>query len=141
MDLSSRLPSIHPLRRWAPVIVAATGLALSACGSTSGAGTTPSPAPTPVPPAGGHFTETGAVQLVTTVAPSAVTCSFPSLNGPEILLQVATSDRTMGGYITLTSSKVFLRVGTGSGSTYTQRNFSGSGVTNFDATQGAHFNP
>jgi hypothetical protein len=140
MDLSSRLSSIHPLRRWAPVIVAASAVALSACGSTSGAGTTPSPAPTPVPPAGGQFTETGAVHLVTTVAPSAVTCSFPSLNGPEILLQVATADRTMGGYITLTSSKVFLRVGTGSGSTYTQRNFSGSGVTNFDATKGAHFN-
>jgi hypothetical protein len=140
MDLCSRPPSIRPLRRWAPVIVAATALALSACGSSSGAGRTPSASPTPVPPAGGQFTETGAVQLVNSVVPSAVTCSFPSLNGPEILLQVATADRTMGGFITLTSSKVFLRVGAGSGSTYTQRNFTGSGVTSFDATKGAHFN-
>ncbi len=131
-------------KRRGPAILALAALALSACGSseptTSSGGTKPSPSATPVPAAGGQFTETGAVQLVTTVAPASVTCSFPSLNGPEILLQVATVDKTMGGFITLTSSEVFLRVGAGSGSTYTQRNFSGPGVTNFDAAKGAQFN-
>jgi len=126
------------------VIVITIAVVLTACGgggaNTSGSGATPSAAPTPVPAAGAQFTETGSVRLVSAVAPAAVTCSFPSLNGPEILLQVATADKTLGGYVTLTSSKVFLRVGAGSGSTYTQRNFAGSGVTNFDATKGAHFN-
>ena len=144
MEFSARPPAVHIPRRWGPAIIALTALALSACGgsgpSTSSGGTTPSASPTPAPPAGGQFTQTGAVQLVTPVAPDSVTCSFPSLNGPEILLHVATADMTMGGFITLTSSEVFLRVGAGSGSTYTQRNFSGPGVTNFDAAKGGQFN-
>jgi hypothetical protein len=77
------------------------------------------------------------VRLVTTVSGAGVTCSFPSLNGPEITMSVATADKLKGGYITLTSNKVYVRIGAGSGSTYTQRNFSGPGVTNFDATKGA----
>ena len=130
---------------WAALIVlAAAALTLTACGgagpASSAASPTPTPTPTPQPPAGGHFTDSGAVQLVATVAPTAVTCSFPSLNGPEITLQVATADGSMGGYITLTSSEVFVRIGAGSGATYTQRNFAGPGVTNFDATKGAQFN-
>lgn len=82
----------------------------------------------------------GAVPLVTTVAAGGVTCSFPSLDGPEITLQVATADRTMGGFITLTSSKVKVRIGAGSGTSYTERDFQGTGVTGFDATKGAQFN-
>jgi hypothetical protein len=92
-----------------------------------------------VPPAGGQFTETGTVRLVTTVAAKGVTCSFPSFNGPEITMQVATADLSRGGYVTLTANKVFVRIGAGSGATYTQRNFSGSGVTNFNAAKGATF--
>ena len=129
---------------WGASLVIAGALAVTACGSASpGSGTaapTQTPSPTPLPPAGGQFTETGSVQLVTTVVATAVTCSFPSLNGPEILLQVATADMKMGGFISLTASKVFVRIGAGSGATYTQRNFSGSGVTNFDAGKGAQFN-
>lgn len=117
---------------------------MAGCGSTaSGSGSpssTQAPSPTPVPSAGGQFTETGSVRLVTTVAAKGVTCSFPSINGPEITLQVATADQSMGGYVTLTSNKVFVRIGAGSGATYTQRNFSGPGVTNFDAAKGATFN-
>ena len=137
-------PSLHPLRGLGAAILTAAALALTACGGggagTSSAAPTPTPSPTPIPPAGGEFTETGAVKLVTTVAPTSVTCSFPSLNGPEILMQVASIDGTEGGYITLTANTVFVRIGAGSGATYTQRNFSGAGVTNFDATTGAQFN-
>ena len=140
----SLCPPALVLRRIGVAIVAVTALTLTACGgsgpATSGGGSTPSASPTPVPPAGGQFSETGAVQLVTTVTATAVTCSFPSLNGPEILMGVATADGTMGGYVTLTSNEVFVRVGAGSGSTYHQRNFSGPGVTNFAATKGAQFN-
>ena len=64
----------------------------------------------------------------------------PSLNGPEITLQVATANKTLGGFVTLTASQVYVRIGAGSGSTYTQRNFAGAGVTNFDPTKGAQFN-
>jgi|HubBroStandDraft_6_1064221.scaffolds.fasta_scaffold00440_8 hypothetical protein len=131
---------------WAGLIaLAGAALTLTACGGGGGtasiaASPTPTPTPTPQPPAGGQFTDTGAVQLVATVAATEVTCSFPSLNGPEITLQVATADKSMGGYITLTSSEVFVRIGAGSGATYTQRNFAGPGVTNFNATKGAQFN-
>jgi len=134
----------HPLRGLGAAILTSAALALTACGGggtgTSSTAPTPTPSPTPIPPAGAQFTETGAVKLVTTVAPTGVTCAFPSLNGPEILTQVASVDGTEGGYITLTANTVFVRIGAGSGATYTQRNFSGTGVTNFDPTKGAQFN-
>jgi hypothetical protein len=144
MDTRHGQPSNHPITGLGAAILTAAALALTACGGggagTSSAAPTPTPSPTPLPPAGGQFTETGAVKLVTTVVPTGVTCSFPSLNGPEILMQVASIDGTEGGYITLTANTVFVRIGAGSGATYTQRNFSGTGVTNFDATKGAQFN-
>lgn len=83
---------------------------------------------------------TGAIALGTTVTPDLVTCSFPSLNGLEITMQVSTADQSIGGFITLTPNKVYVRIGEGSGTTYTQRNFSGSGVTGFNASTGAKFN-
>ena len=143
MELFGTRRSGSALMGWAAsIVLAAAALTLTACGGAGPASSpaSPPPTPTPQPAAGGHFADSGAVQLVATVAPPAVTCSFPSLNGPEITLQVATADGSMGGYITLTSSEVFVRIGKGSGATYTQRNFSGSGVTNFDATKGAQFN-
>ncbi len=130
-------------------IVATAAPTLAACGANGGGGTgstsvpataTPTPAPTPIPPAGGQFTATGTIPLGTAVTGALVTCSFPSLNGPEISMRVSTADQSMGGFITLTSSTVYLRIGAGSGKTYTQRNFAGPGVTDFNATKGATFN-
>jgi hypothetical protein len=113
---------------------------LTACGADTGGAGTPTPSPTPLPPASGHLTSTGDVALVTTVAPAAITCSYPSLNGLEILLFVQNVDKSLGGFVTLSSSQGFVRIGAGSGATYTQRNFVGMGVTNFDAAKGAQFN-
>ena len=136
-----------PLRWGAASLVAAAALTLAACGGNSGGGSgstsipaTATPAPTPVPPAGGQFTATGTIPLGMAVTAALVTCSFPSLNGPEITMRVSTADQSMGGFITLTSSTVYLRIGSGSGKTYTQRNFAGPGVTDFNATKGATFN-
>ena len=134
--------------RYAPRILGAailtsTGLALTACGGGAGTPTaaqTPVPSATPIPPAGAQFAETGDVKLVTTVAATGVTCSFPTVSGPQILMQVATSDGKEGGFITLNASTVFLRVGAGAGGSYTERDFSGPGVSNFDAAKGASFN-
>jgi hypothetical protein len=138
--LDSNLASRSIARSVAGPIIACAVLALSACGGAqTGGAVTPSPSPTPVPPAGGQLTATGDIQLVPTVAPSAVTCSFPSLDGPEILLFVQNAGQSMGGYITLSATQVFVRIGAGSGKTYTQRNFAGTGVTHFDATRGASF--
>jgi hypothetical protein len=123
--------------------IAGLAMLLTACGGGTGsssAATTPTPAPTPLPPAGGQFTATGAIALGTTVTGDLVTCSYPSLNGPEITMQVSTADQSEGGFITLTSSRVYLRIGEGSGATYTQRNFSGPGVSDFNAAKGARFN-
>jgi hypothetical protein len=135
--------SRHPLGGLGAAILTSAGLALTACGGgagTSNAAQNPTPSPTPIPPAGAQFTETGSVKLVTTVAPTGVTCSFPTLDGPEILMGVATVDGTQGGYITLSANTVFVRIGAGAGKTYTERDFSGPGVSNFDAAKGASFN-
>jgi hypothetical protein len=136
----------RPLGSGAASVMAAAALTLTACGG-GGGGTgsssipaTASPAPTPVPPAGGQFTATGTIPLGTAVPAALVTCSFPSLDGPEITLRVSTADQSMGGFITLTAGTVYLRIGAGSGKAYTQRNFAGPGVTNFNATKGATFN-
>jgi hypothetical protein len=80
------------------------------------------------------------VQLVSSVAATGVACSFPTLQGPEITLRIGATNGSAGGFLTLTSSEVFVRLGAGSGATYTQRNFSGPGVTNFNAATGAQFN-
>jgi hypothetical protein len=135
--------SRHPLRGLAAGILTSAGLALTACGgsaSTPTAAQTASPSATPLPPAGAQFTETGDVKLVTNVDATGVTCSFPTISGPQILVQVATSDGKEGGYITLNASTVFVRVGAGAGGSYTERDFSGPGVSNFDAAKGATFN-
>jgi hypothetical protein len=93
-----------------------------------------------VPPAGGQFTNAGTVQLASPVPAAGVACSFPTLQGPEITIRISATNGSAGGFIDLTSSEVFVRIGAGSGAAYTQRNFSGSGVTNFDAATGAQFN-
>lgn len=138
-----RRMTLLPLR-WASASIAlAAALALAACGGatyTSSAAGTPKPASTPTPEAGGQFTATGTIRLGTTVTADLVTCSYPSLNGLEITMQVSTADQSMGGYITLTQNKVYVRIGEGSGTSYTQRNFSGPGVTDFNASTGAKFN-
>jgi hypothetical protein len=135
--------------RWAAVVIAAAGLALTACGSASApssSSTAPTPtptlapSPTSLPPAGGQVTNSGTVQLGSVVPAADVTCSFPSLQGPEITMRISATNGSAGGILTLTPSEVFVRIGAGSGSTYTQRNFSGPGVTDFDAATGAHFN-
>ena len=136
-------------RTWAASFVVVGAFALAACG---GAGTAPSsstaptptptvaPAATPVPPAGGQFTNSGTVKLVSSVPSTAVACSFPTLQGPEITMRIAATNGSAGGVLSVTSSEVSVRLGAGSGATYTQRNFSGPGVTNFDAATGAQFN-
>jgi len=138
-----------PIGWGAASIAVAAALTVTACGGTGSssnpatatpAAATATPMPTPVPPAGGQFTATGTITLVTAITADLVTCSFPSLDGPEITMRVSTADQKMGGFITLTASTVYLRIGAGSGKTYTQRNFAGPGVSNFNATKGATFN-
>jgi hypothetical protein len=136
-------------RTWVASFVVVGALALTACG---GAGTatssstaptptpTVAPSPTPVPPAGGQFTNSGTVQLLSSVPSTAVACSFPTLQGPEITVRISATNGSAGGVLSVTSSEVSVRLGAGSGATYTQRNFSGPGVTNFDAATGAQFN-
>lgn len=53
---------------------------------------------------------------------------------------VGTADKKTGGFITLTSTQVLVRIGAGAGATYTERNFAGPGVTGFNAARGASFN-
>jgi hypothetical protein len=146
-----RQHSDRAARRLAASIIGVAGLVLTACGgggavapSTTSTAPTPSPSlapsPTPLPPAGGQVTSAGTVQLVSAVPAADVACSFPSLQGPEITLRTSATNGSVGGFITLTSRELFLRLGAGSGSSYTQRNFSGPGVTDFDAATGAQFN-
>src|SRR5579863_1679147 len=137
------------VRSLAASFVVVGALALTACGGGGGAGTSstaPTPTPTAAPsptraaPAGGQFTNAGTVQLVSPVPATAVACAFPTLQGPEITIRISATNGSAGGFVDLTSSDVSVRLGAGSGATYTQRNFSGPGVTNFDATKGAQFN-
>jgi len=130
-------------------LLATSALAVAACGGTSSGATTAPAATTtptanatatPVPVAGAQLTNAGEVQLEATVAPAGITCSWPSLDGPEITIAVQSVDKSAGGFVTISASEVFVRVGAGSGTAYTQRNFAGPGVTAYNAATGATFN-
>ena len=145
-----------PIRRPADLVATRRGagpaacllgvLAVAACGSSSTPGSsgstgTPTPASTPGP-SSVHATLTGDGGLsgaLVAGTPHFVYCGEPSLSGPTIVAYENTADPTVGTLLSIRAGSILVRIARGSGTSYTQRTFSGSGVTHFDATSGAMF--
>jgi hypothetical protein len=68
-----------------------------------------------------------------------VQCDFPSFDGPEIVLFGTGSTAGQALRVLITSTSVSVRYAGGAGKTYIERDFTGTGVTTFDAAKGATF--
>jgi hypothetical protein len=125
-------------------------LVLSACGSSAapssssgGAASTPTPEATSTPgPSSVQATLTGDPGVTGALVMGSVhfvTCGEPSLAGPNILAFRGLADPTIGVLLTIRQGSIGVRLAQGASTTYTERLFSGTGVTSFDAASGATF--
>lgn len=115
-------------------------LAIAACGSSAPSATSPTVSPTPRGPSGppaAHFTLAGDAGLAGALGIGSVECSAPGLNGGSIVLFVSPPNHNISIRMVVSADSVQLRVDSGSGSTYRERDFGGTGVTAFDAANGA----
>jgi hypothetical protein len=129
--------------------VAVLVAALAACGGTTGTSTTASPkgtptaTPTPSGPTGPPAAQgavVGDAGLTGALTFSSVECSAPALTGSSIITFANPPDKNISIRMVVAAGSVQLRVDSGSGSTYRERDFMGTGVTAFDAANAATIN-
>ena len=122
-------------------------LVLVACGggSSSSSSTSSSSAPAqssaaPKGPPAASLTLTGDAGVAGAVAGATVSCDNPGFDGNSITVggTAAGSDPATGIAVTtfISQGKVLVRLSTGSGTTFTTREFTGSGLTGFDPATG-----
>jgi hypothetical protein len=142
------------VRRFSVLAVAA-GLLVTACSGSAGtaapiatptaAGTvaaaTAAPSPTPAPtkgPATESLNVVGPAGATGAVTNAAVRCNFPATDGTSYINVIGQPvDPNLSVYINVSAGLVTVRFDSGSGSTYVERDFTGTGVTSFDAATGA----
>lgn len=119
-------------------------LAIAACGSTNTASTTATPSPTPSPtpsgptgPPAAHAAVAGDAGLTGALTFTSVECAAPGLTGGSIITFANPPDNKISIRTVVAAGSIQLRVDSGSGSTYRERDFTGTGVTSFDAANGA----
>jgi hypothetical protein len=115
-------------------------VALMACsgGSHSSSKTTTTTTNASATAATGTFTLTGDASVAGGVTKATVRCSFPEIDGETINVQGQSSSPGVSASIVVSSGRVTVRLGSGSGANVHGREFSGSGVTGFNAARGAH---
>ena len=144
----------------ASLLAIAAGLLLAACSgsaATSGPGaaatTPPSATPvasttatlaaTPMPtkgPATQNLTIAGPAGASGAVSLAAIRCNLPPTDGTsglQISVLGRPTDPNLSVYIFVSPGNVTVRYDSGSGATYVERDFAGTGVTGFDAATGA----
>ena len=119
-------------------------LAIAACGGTSTTSTTANPTPTasptpsgPTGPPAAHATVAGDASLTGALTFSSVECSAPGLAGSSIGIFANPPNKNISIHMVVAVANIQLRVDSGSGSAYRERDFMGTGVTAFDAANGA----
>lgn len=138
--------------RRASILALAAGLLVAACSGSGSAtqtppasaviattATTPTPAPTKGP-ATEDMTIAGPAGAAGAVSNAQVRCNLPATNGLQISVLGRPTDPNLSVYIFIQSGSVTVRYDSGSGPTYVERDFAGTGVTNFDAATGATLN-
>jgi hypothetical protein len=130
------------------LVVASIGLAACSGGaagptvssppiSSASASTLPSVAPSvaaSLPPASGQFSFGGGFNGAEQVGQ--IECNNPTLAGPIISIFGQSADASFSTLVTVESDKIFVRLDAGQSTTYTDREFTGPGVTNFEAAKG-----
>ena len=95
---------------------------------------------TPVPtlgPATQQLTLAGPTGAAGALTSGAVRCNLPSTGGLQISVLGQLADPNLSVYVFVSPGNVSVRYDSGAGATYVERDFTGTGVTNFDAAKGA----
>jgi hypothetical protein len=143
---------------WPFGLALAAGLIVAACGSAAATPTppptpaptpttastptlAPTPTPTPLPspskgPATAQLTIAGDPAIAGSAGTISVQCNFPSIGGNVIILY-DTNAAGLAVRVVLSPGTVSVRYASGSGKTYLDREFAGTGVTGFDPATGA----
>ena len=124
----------------APVATVAGATATATATATAVPTSTPIPVATTAPtlgPATQQLTLTGSAGTAVAVSSAGVRCSLPSTDGLQISVLGRPADPNLSVYIFVQAGSVSVRYDSGSGSTYVERDFAGTGVTKFDAATGA----
>jgi hypothetical protein len=147
---SPRLAGGASTRRATSTLCLLGAIVLTACGAAapnptgSAAAQTPTPLPTSTPgPSSAQATLTGDSRITGPLNTGGVThfvrCDEPSLSGPEIFAFENTADPSVGVFLTIRAGFINVRLASGSGTAYTERDFAGPGVTSFGAASGTQF--
>ena len=132
---SSGAPSVQVTPASSPSAPAA-----AAASPTTASPTTAPSAPASQGPASAHFVLAGSASQSGPIRNAGVTCDEPTLEGPQIFLTGQSGKAGPNVVIFLRSGYVLVRVATGSAAALRERDFTGSGVTNFDPASGAQLN-
>ncbi len=130
------------------ILTIAAALALASCGGGSSSSSSTSAAPTSTPsttavstatgPATAQLTFAGDQALAGALTKPTISCSFPGFDSLAINVFAHTIDPNISTLIVVTSSAVHVRIDSGSGASYHERDFSGTGVSGYDPAGGAH---
>jgi hypothetical protein len=93
--------------------------------------------PAPSGPATMSLTGTGDPGVSGAWSGSLIRCGEPRVTGPEIDAFAVVPDKATTVLLTVTADSINVSLRAGAGSTYTERDFTGSGVSGFDAAHGA----
>ena len=127
------------------VVAACSGSAATAAPSATAVNTialpTVPPSPTPAPtkgPATESLNVVGPAGATGAVTNAQIRCNFPATDGTSYINVIGQPvDPNLSVYIDVSAALVNVRLDSGSGSTYVERDFTGTGVTTFDAATGA----
>ena len=133
------------------VVMLALGMLVAACSGSAAtsapgpvssvAAVTAAPTPTAAPtkgPATESLSVAGPAAATGAITNAAVRCNFPAPDGTSYITVIGQPvDPNLSVYVSVSAGLVTVRFDSGSGSTYVERDFQGTGVTNFDAGKGA----
>jgi hypothetical protein len=123
------------------VVAACSGSAATQVPTPTAVPVTPAPTPTAAPtkgPATESLNVVGPAGATGPVTRAAIRCNFPSPDGTSYINVIGQPvDPNLSVYVNVSPGLVTVRFDSGSGATYVERDFTGTGVTNFDAAKGA----
>jgi hypothetical protein len=129
-------PHVLRLGRWSAVAIL-VGALLAACSSSSKPNSNQPRAPKDTSNAA--LTLAGDSTIAGAVGSTTVNCSYPTIDGVRINAAGQSKDPNTSATISIGPKVVTVRLSSGSGPSYQERDFTGTaGVTGFDAARGAH---
>jgi hypothetical protein len=105
--------------------------------SSSSSTTSTTAGPPATGPATARLALAGDAALTGSLTQPSVSCSFPGFDGLSITVLAQTIAPNVSTFIIVTGATVHVRVASGSGKTYLERAFDGTGVSGYDPARGA----